>query len=241
MDETRNKSPESSSEFIFPPRKDEETPQDYWTRVMKENLDRGVSHQVVAGKFGTIMGNKEEREGTDDLTGLKTKKIFWKDLEETLGHLRRQNYEGTPQRASLVLIDLDGFKKENDTKGYLWGDNILKRVAAVLQKDRRTEDIAFRYGGEEFCLVLAGCSLKEATEISEELRGAIVKLGITASFGVVESIDGQESPEELFNKANVACALAKGNLKHPTVTGTPKNRVVLWQTDMPPKLRKSNG
>lgn len=230
----------TSNEIIFPERKSDEPPNEYWGRTILVNLERGVPYEEVAKKFGEILGEKEKREGIDELTELKTKRVLFDDLKEVLGHISRQAKEGNLEKASIILLDLDDFKKQNDTRGYLWGDQILKKVAEVLRTERRAEDIVARYGGEEFCLILGACSSEEATKIAEQLRKSIETIGITASFGVAES-SRTETPEDFFHKANVACAIAKGSISHPNVTGAAKNRVVLWQPDMPVKLENKNG
>jgi len=227
---------EPSSQFIFSERRPKESPQDYWTRVMKENLNKGVPHDVVARVMGETMGKKEGREGIDDSTGLKTKTMFWHDLEEVVGITHRQTKEGISLSTSLVVLDLDNFRELNKIKGHSYGDEMLEKVAQLLKKGaKRSSDVAARFGGEEFCLILYGCKGKIAVKIAEELRSSIEKIGLTASFGVAEFSGGQESPREVFDRADTACAIAKGNIKHPSVEGKPKNRVVFWRSGMPKK------
>lgn len=232
--------PKSPAAFIFPERKAKETPEEYWTRVIRENLEKGTPSVLMAEILGRIIGNKEQREGVDELTGLKTKGPFWRDLEESLGLVRRFSRGDFTGKISLILLDLDDFKRENDRHGYLWGDAILKKVASILKNKRRASDIAVRWGGEEFCLILVGCPVRMAARIAEKLRRSIEKIGITASFGVAESKAAQEKPEDFFKRANVACAIAKGRIKYPSVKGLPKNRVVRWQPAMPKSLERKH-
>lgn len=227
---------EPTPQFTFLDRQPKESPQDYWTRIMKKNLDRGVPHDIVARTMGEIVGKKEEREGIDDLTGLKTKKMFWRDLEEVMGISHRLGKEGVFLKSSLIVLDLDNFRELNKLKGHSYGDEMLKKVAGVLEKGaRRDSDVVARYGGEEFCLILYGCGGKSAREVAEELRSSIEKVGITASFGITELAERQEDPKTVFDRADAACAIAKGSIKHPSVKGKPKNRVVLWHSGMPEK------
>jgi diguanylate cyclase (GGDEF)-like protein len=94
---------------------------------------------------------------TDTLTGLNNRSRLSTDLG-TVG-----------QTASLLLIDLDHFKKYNDTNGHLAGDDVLRRFGELLQTRCRTADIAFRYGGEEFLVILPDTTLEVARDVADRL------------------------------------------------------------------------
>lgn len=247
---------ESSVEVKIGDRKDKENSRQFYGRQFYENTIRaleksgvtitpGIKTNIrkVTSEFGKITGDKEDREGIDSLTGLKTKKVFWHDLEKIIGYTRRTYFENyrkdNPQPLSLILLDLDDFRDANKKKGYLWGDKILERLGAIIRQNmRRRSDVAARFGGEEFVIVLSDCRSDAALGIAEKLKKIIETIGVTASFGLVTSLDGSESPKELFNMANVACSIAKGTREFPSVSGKSKNRVVPWETGMPKFLGK---
>ena len=96
------------------------------------------------------------------------------------------------KKLSLIVVDIDFFKKVNDTYGHLTADKILERVAKVLEHEVRKYDIVARFGGEEFFIMLPAATLGRAQAIAERVRKSILKDGflsrykITASFGVSE-------------------------------------------------------
>lgn len=117
---------------------------------------------------------------------------------------------------SMVVVDIDFFKKLNDTQGHQVGDQILESVAELLMSAMRSSDVAARFGGEEFVLLLSRCSLAEAKTKAEDLREQIEQLLpngllITASFGVssLELISGEANFDALFKLADQALYQAK--------------------------------
>ena len=132
----------------------------------------------------------------DPLTGLYSRETLDETLSQALGLAR---HGGRP--FCLIIIDLDDFKKINDTHGHLSGDCVLKHVAEVVQRYIRSSDYAFRYGGEEFLLVLNDTNLAGARLLAEKVRKTIEEalfpcsgttLRSTASFGVSEARAGEE-------------------------------------------------
>lgn len=131
----------------------------------------------------------ERRARTDVLTGLWNRRHFEGELERCLRETDR--YGGT---VSVVLCDVDHFKKVNDTWGHETGDDVLRHVAQVLRDGARTVDVVARLGGEEFALLLPATGVTGATEVAERLRAALVQRPpsfpdgtsqpVTASFGV---------------------------------------------------------
>jgi len=126
---------------------------------------------------------------TDDLTGLFNQRYFFEQLRR---EMERASRKGT--RFSLCIFDLDKFKKYNDTRGHLAGDNLLKAVGRLVSKEIRTKiDTAFRYGGDEFVLILPDTSLVQAGSLVDRLRAAIhqeFKGAVGISAGVSEYADG---------------------------------------------------
>ena len=125
---------------------------------------------------------------------------------------------------SLIMMDIDNFKKINDTYGHLTGDTILKRLAVVLQETVRKIDVPARYGGEEFVVILPETDKKEACVIAERIRKNVAQIVVkidenenlspTISMGVAQyTTDGQEA-KELINAADTALYFSKHNGKN---------------------------
>jgi diguanylate cyclase (GGDEF)-like protein len=105
---------------------------------------------------------------TDGLTNLHNRKQLDTLVEEEIARARRHDRE-----LSVLMLDIDHFKKINDTHGHLAGDSVLRNLAAMMQKRLRPGDKLGRYGGEEFCAILPETSLENAAVIAEELRALV--------------------------------------------------------------------
>ena len=148
---------------------------------------------------------------TDELTDLANRRRFMSALEQEIARTRRV---GTP--LSLVLFDLDHFKRVNDKCGHQVGDLVLRRTADVVRVHIRTTDLPARIGGEEFAILLPGTDAEGAVTFAENLRRAIrrevivegVRWPTTASFGVAEVREGM-SIETLVGAADGALYQAK--------------------------------
>jgi diguanylate cyclase (GGDEF)-like protein len=165
----------------------------------------------------------EELATTDGLTGLLNHRVF---QEKLLAELKRQNRISGP--VSLILTDIDHFKKVNDTYGHPVGDLVLKGVSKVIRETLRDIDIPARYGGEEFAVVLPGTDSAGAKQIAERLRKAIMdktfsagsrSLGVTISLGIATSPSDAKAKEALLEKADQALYEAKHG---------GRNRSVVW-------------
>ena len=127
---------------------------------------------------------------TDGLTGLYNQRHFYSVLEAEISRARRQN-----RALSLLLVDVDDFKRYNDRFGHLAGDAALARIAACLKRAcRRDIDTAFRYGGDEFILALPEADRATAAGIAARVRSLLVEEGIalTVSIGIAELREGQD-------------------------------------------------
>jgi diguanylate cyclase (GGDEF)-like protein len=141
---------------------------------------------------------------TDPLTGVSNRRA----LDETLGSMFAiMNRYELP--FSIVIVDIDHFKKINDEQGHLYGDSILKLVAKVLDDNVRDTDVVTRYGGEEFVIVMPQTPLGGACIFSDRLRESIEqKLPLTVSGGVSAAVDG-DNPQTLLARADAALYSAK--------------------------------
>jgi diguanylate cyclase (GGDEF)-like protein/PAS domain S-box-containing protein len=145
---------------------------------------------------------------TDALTGLKNRMVFHNSLDEMIAVADRQ---AAP--LSLLLVDVDHFKRINDTFGHLAGDRVLQVIATALREHVREQDVVARFGGEEFALLLPGTALAEAMVVAESLRRACegatdLPARITISIGVATHLPG-ESAEAIADRADQALYRAK--------------------------------
>ncbi|MDR0268808.1 GGDEF domain-containing protein [Paenibacillus sp.] len=156
----------------------------------------------------------------DALTGLYNHKTFHEYLDALLEHTEKYHLP-----LQLAIIDIDGFKKVNDSYGHWVGDLVLKQVASTITAIMMPNDFAARYGGEEFAVIFADKSLAEAQSITEELRRgiSIVEYSnmkgrpVTVSIGLCDYQPGDDK-ESLFRKADSALYYAKRTGKNKVVT-----------------------
>lgn len=161
---------------------------------------------------------------TDGLTGLYNHKHFQERLNDEF-----QRIERIPQPISLILIDLDHFKKINDLYGHPSGDAVLVNLALMLKKTLRGIDIIARYGGEEFAAVLLNTESHRAQKIAERLRVKVLntafsvggsKLSLTLSIGIATYPYDAKTKEDLISRADEALYYAKRN---------GRNQACLWK------------
>lgn len=155
-------------------------------------LERFTSQAALALRNAWLLEQLQKVASTDGLTGIANRRAFDTVLERELARASRA---GT--MVSLVMLDIDHFKKFNDDHGHQSGDDVLRAVAASLALECREYDTAARYGGEEFAVVLPNCSPEEARAAAERLRlavaGADSPLPVTVSAGIATfPINGQD-------------------------------------------------
>jgi len=128
------------------------------------------------------------------------------------------NFKRYQQPFSLVLIDIDFFKRVNDTYGHLDGDRVLKEFATLLKRSARPGDQVFRYGGEEFVMLLSNTTLTQAEIVSERVRKKLKQthllekypeLNVSASFGVADVQGEDTNTRSIFHRADKALYIAK--------------------------------
>ena len=160
---------------------------------------------------------------TDPLTGLKNRLDLENDFEALLtDHINRD------ESLCLMVIDIDYFKKLNDQYGHDVGDRVLTGFAKVLSKSIRSSDIAFRVGGEEFCVLLPSCEMKAAIQSAERIRLAASNyklnqknqnINITVSIGVASFPSDAESFDGLFRRADQRLYQAKEAGRNQVISG----------------------
>ena len=160
---------------------------------------------------------------TDGLTGLFNHRHFQERLSQEFSRIDRFS-----EPLSVLIIDIDHFKKINDTYGHPVGDAVLKGVADKIRKTIRNIDISARYGGEEFAVILIGTDERGAMNMAERLRKAVMNktfsadkntFNVTISIGISTYTKGIKRKEELIEKADKALYQAKRG---------GRNRSILW-------------
>ncbi|WP_422422616.1 diguanylate cyclase [Pseudomonas sp. GZD-222] len=149
---------------------------------------------------------------TDSLTGLLNHGS-WKDLLQ----LKFQICQQQQCQAVIAIIDIDHFKSINDTYGHVVGDCVLSQLSSELKRSLREDDLAGRYGGDEFCLILPNTSLEQAGHAMERLRERVgsyrnpqlPELRITLSIGLANCREGLADAEAWLNEADKALYMAK--------------------------------
>lgn len=145
------------------------------------------------------------------MTGLFNREKFEEHLDYMIVHSFRNE-----KKIALVMLDIDFFKKVNDTFGHLVGDATLKKIATLLKENLRKNDICARWGGEEFMIALEVDSLESAVEITQKMRVVIashkmdVVSKVTCSFGIT-LIKEDEDKKSAFLRADEALYSAKEN------------------------------
>ena len=142
---------------------------------------------------------------SDGLTGIYNHRHFHEVLPREIERAKRYS-----QPFCLLLLDIDDFKKYNDTHGHLAGDKLLMNIARILVATTRNVDIVFRYGGEEFVVILPQVGKQGGVSSAKRILKLIKqKLSVTASIGVTSFLEDGVSKDELINQADSAMYQAK--------------------------------
>ncbi len=181
-----------------------------------EELRRGVDECVALHRLARENHSLRQMALTDPLTQVANRRYFWERLEAELSRAKRYS-----RPLSLMICDIDDFKKYNDTYGHLRGDAVLKDVASSLEKGKRLTDLVARYGGEEFCVLLPEVNLRQATEIaSRHLETVKLQTGISLSIGVAAYPENALSSTELIDTSDKALLVAKKTGKSRVVVSS---------------------
>lgn len=180
---------------------------------------------LMAQKLQQTQNDLRDLAIKDGLTGLLNRREFNRQLQAEIERSHRYS-----QDCSLLMMDIDYFKKLNDTYGHQGGDEALKTVASLLQKEVRPVDRVARYGGEEFAVILPQTSSEGAEAVAERLRHAIAthtiavseeqKINVTVSIGCATCPDNANSSESLISAADVALYTAKNSGRNRVVNFT---------------------
>lgn len=163
---------------------------------------------------------------TDKLTGLYNRAYFEQYLPETIKHLESRR-DDRQYHLSIIMSDIDHFKKINDNYGHQAGDFVLEGVSAVFRSNFRKTDIICRYGGEEFLAILPSTDIEEAVLAANKIRVAIAQakyefngqvIPVTISMGISEINIGQETSEVAIGRADAALYFSKENGRNKVST-----------------------
>ncbi|NLF55445.1 MAG: diguanylate cyclase [Thauera phenolivorans] len=171
------------------------------------------AHQTMQARIDEATAQLAHQAMHDALTGLPNRRAFERALEDAVAHSRRAG-----GRSALCFIDLDHFKEVNDSAGHAAGDALLRAVAELIGSRLRTDDLVCRIGGDEFALILRGCSREDARRIAESVCEAVAGLRfawegrefrIGASIGFATIDTGVASVADVLHKADHACYVVK--------------------------------
>lgn len=188
---------------------------DAFDQVDKQLLTTLATQLAVAIENARLYEETETLAVTDGLTGLNNHRYFQSFFERELSRARRYNHP-----LSLIMIDIDHFKKINDNLGHPVGDQVLREVARLLKEQARDVDLAARYGGEEFMLVLPETKRAEAQSLAERIRQRVEKhdfrisIGkkphaVTISLGVAGFPEDGEEKSQIIDRVDKALYKAK--------------------------------
>ncbi len=180
-----------ASDLVFKPVRPEE---------MLLRLKRVIKERQLNKERVQMLGKLEKLAITDGLTKLFNLRHFYNQLEIEIDRCNRYGHS-----LALLLLDIDHFKVYNDTYGHLEGDKVLVRIGQIIKSCLRTMDSAYRYGGEEFTIILPETTGEEATNVAGRIKTAVELecflpepgkiYTITISIGVTEYHDDEKIPE----------------------------------------------
>ncbi len=192
-------------------------------------ITKPVKPSIVRARVDTHVTLKQQRDLLkeialkDQLTGIYNRYYLLEAAEQRFAHTRRHN-----DPMSVLILDLDHFKAVNDNFGHLKGDEVLRVCARTLQEMSRSHDIAARFGGEEFVLLLGHCDLISAVNKAEEIRAAIESLcpagvPITTSIGAAQLAACDANIAALLERADEALYEAKAAGRNRVATALLKD------------------
>lgn len=201
-----------------------------FTKEEMFELQTIADHAALTVENARLYDETRRLAHTDGLTGIYNRRFFDQKIREEFHRSLRHGHN-----FSLLICDLDNFKNYNDRFGHLAGDDLLVELSMIMKSNLRVEDLVFRYGGEEFAILLPQTEIIGAREIAERLRHSIEMClfriagtketgRITISIGIATFPQDAKNTRALVEKADRALYIAK----------TTRNRVAIYPTEMKP-------
>lgn len=169
-------------------------------------LLNGIGNQIgVAIENARLYEETKALSLRDSLTGLANRRLMEIVFERLMPEAKRYK-----KPLSAMVLDIDHFKKYNDTYGHMEGDKLLKKTAGLIAAETREADLVVRYGGEEFVVLLPDCGIQDAAEAAERIRKSIESdTPVTISIGISSYSEGMHTLEDLITSADNALYEAK--------------------------------
>jgi len=203
------------------------------TILNDEDIFRTIFGQFILAIDNALLTNKaREASLTDHLTGLYNQRYFYDRMSDEINRAQRK-----ARNLSLLIIDVDDFKKYNDSYGHLNGDKALAKVARIISDSCRESDVAARYGGEEFVVILPDADKEGAIEVADRILEGVRKesftgsenrpqVGLTVSIGVSSYPRHGIEATEVIERADKALYRAKALGKNQAVVARRKRTTV---------------
>ncbi len=184
-------------------------------RLQDELLQRNVEVQKANAQMALLARRLDEQAKTDALTGLSNRRFLFQRLANIWKQTRQSE-----SPLSCIMLDIDHFKKVNDTYGHAAGDHVLRKVSTLIRQAARRPDLCGRFGGEEFAVLCPGMNASAAAQVAEQIRVAVsaepidcdgMQVPVTISSGTAEICDRITEAEELIKAADTMLYAAKTN------------------------------
>ena len=196
------------------------------SRRSVQMVSRFAAHAALAFANADLKAENAKMADTDGLTELANRRSLTKALAREVARTQR-----TSEPLSLAVIDIDYFKKVNDTLGHMAGDDVLREVARAMRDHVRDVDLVARYGGEEFAIVLPNCSSEGAMTVVERVRAAVAAASTVATVTVsagIATVAGKESHgERLMAAADTALYTSKRTGRNRVTVAGPELEVLM--------------
>ncbi len=205
----------------------------FFENAMRLGDEEAGQQDVLAIEYALLYERTRQLAITDRLTGLYNFGYFLDRLKEE--KMRAERYH---RLLSLIILDIDHFKKYNDTNGHPAGNEVLKKIAEILKIEAREVDIVARYGGEEMVIILPETSRKRAAELAERIRETVAATvfgkmesqplkKVTLSAGVATYPVDASNEDSLIKKADSSLYDAKSRGRNQVVSFEPATKVVV--------------
>jgi diguanylate cyclase (GGDEF)-like protein/PAS domain S-box-containing protein len=192
-----------------------------WVGILADITADAAAKEALLSSRDAALADSE----TDPLTGLSNRRRLERDLMIECDRAMRYH-----RPLSFIMLDADNFKAFNDTNGHQAGDEVLRDLATIFAETLRASDTAYRYGGEEFCLLLRETAAAEAMLVAERVRARLERHrsgdaeSVTASFGVASFAAHGQEPEAFIEAADKALYAAKRAGRNCVVLSTTETR-----------------